>query len=743
MMDYYAHSLNLIKKRQLLPDHLRQVAQLASTFSSPLGAPQFGYTVGLLHDIGKYHAAFQQYLFNAERSPATFRRGPDHKGAGTVFAFHAFSDPEGYLLPLLIAGHHGEIPNLTDLSGTIRRLMVDPAIQYSIQVAQQHLPELQTLPSRLLPAFVQSDLEQELFARMAYSAVVDADFLDTERHFHGGRRLERETTWTLSALWHRFETYYQQQFAHVEKNALNDLRMEVYHHCLQAAHLPPGFFRLTVPTGGGKTLASLAFGLQHALNHPQAEFQRIIYAIPYTSIIEQTIAVFRRFLDGDALLEHHSNVLVEDPEHPTLAEIHRRLAAENWDAPLIVTTTVQLFESLLGNRPASCRKSHHIARSVLILDEIQMLPVHLLTTILNVLRQLVAHYGVTVVLCTATQPDFDTRYQFDGLPNIREIVSEPQRHFTALKHRVTYRLPQPGETWTQEQLAEQVRREHQVLTILNTRRDALDLFDHLLPADDLEERRDLTLFHLSTRQCGAHRHLVLEEIRRRLDPKVDESCRLIATQVIEAGVDVDFPVVLRVLGPLDRIVQAAGRANRHGIRPVPGNVVIFALEDGHCPKGSYTLGTDITRRLIQSRQAELHDPTLYQEYFREYYASSHLDAYGIETLRKQFAYSDVAKRFRIIEDDTFSVIVPYPSREEMEERLRQFSAATLPSRRSLRALQPYTVSLRHDELRKAHKDGLVQEILPGIWKWQGYYDGHLNGKGILFNKGWDVEDYLW
>lgn len=310
----------------------------------------------MLHDIGKYAPEFQQYLLQAEKDPRQGLKGPDHKSAGAVFA--ASVERTGALSGILF-GHHGGVPDHARLQTTIRERKAKKIVQDAIITAKETFPELRVAPEKLFPSYVHSALELEFFTRMTFSALVDADFLDTEQHFNAGKRPERINSWSITDLWHTFEASYKSRFADAEPSPLNSIRAEVYQHCMNAAHLPPGFFRLTVPTGGGKTPASLAFALQHAQLH---SLDRIIYAIPYTSIIDQTANVFRKmFGDEQALIEHHSNISIPDPEQPTPIEIRRRLIAENWDAPLITTTTVQLFESLLGHSTSKCRKEYYCA----------------------------------------------------------------------------------------------------------------------------------------------------------------------------------------------------------------------------------------------------------------------------------------------------------------------------------------------------------------------------------------------
>jgi CRISPR-associated endonuclease/helicase Cas3 len=501
---------------------------------------------------------------------------------------------------------------------------------------------------------------------------------------------------------------------------VNRVRREVYETCLTAAKEEPGFFRLTVPTGGGKTRSGLAFALKHALAHDLA---RVIVAIPYTSIIEQTAGVYREIFDDErAVLEHHSAVGGREGENdaPVTPEAQwARLATENWDAPIVVTTTVQLFESLLGNRTSACRKLHRLARSVIVLDEVQTLPPHLLKPTLDVLGRLVADYGVSVVLCTATQPALDESADFAGLPDIREIVPDAARHFLDLK-RVHYEWPCLTARWNWERVADELRATPQALAILNTKADALAL----LAALD-----DPSALHLSTLLCGAHRRAVLAEVRRRLD--AGEPCLLVATQVVEAGVDLDFPTVLRALGPLDRIVQAAGRCNREG-KQTAGRVVIFATEEEHQPPGAYRIGTDVTRIVLRAAAGDpdLDAPATYTDYFRGYYGGNDLDLKQVQQARQSFDYPEVAKRYRLIDDDAASVVVRYRGhsaeavggRTDVDALLNALRSHPERGRGLLRRLQPYIVGVRQQLLNKYVDEGLALEVLPGLWEWHGKYD---------------------
>jgi CRISPR-associated endonuclease/helicase Cas3 len=730
MANEIAHTKNRTGQEQDLAEHLVQVATLAAAYAQPFGAATYARYAGIMHDIGKYDPAFQKRLLDAQAGRKAQK--VDHKGAGTVLA--ATRDRSG-LMAFLVAGHHGGLPAYNDLVETIKERGKQEAIRQVIATAQQAFPALREIvpsPDILrLGTKGKADLatsEQELFARMVFSCLVDADFLDTETHFLAGKRPERETCWTLAQLWETFGSWYEQRFPTrlVSRGSLNALRAQVYQYCLEASFEAPGFFRLTVPTGGGKTLASLAFGLRHAIQHYKS---RVIYAIPYTSIIDQTVKVFLDVFGGDAsaVLPHHSDLPIADPEVPSAVEIRRRLAAENWDVPLVVTTTVQFFESLFARSTTRCRKLHNIAGSVVILDEVQMLPIHLLTPILDALNQLVQHYGCTVLLCTATQPSLEQRKGFEGLHDIREIIPNPERYFVQLQ-RVEYQLPQPDEVWTWEDVASQMLQEHQAMAVLNTRRDAASVYEALQQESGI---LSADLFSLSTWMCSAHRKAVLEEVRRRL--LAGEPCYLASTQVVEAGVDIDFPLVLRALATLDRIVQAAGRCNCEGKMAQLGQVIVFIPQDGHLPPGDYARGVRLTADLLSRPGADLHDPRLYEEYFREWYSySQKLDKRKVQEARRRLDYPETARRFRMIEEeDSLTVIVPYPG---AAEALAAFRQANPPRREHYRALQPYIVDVFNRDFEKARAQGMVEEITDGLWYWKGGYDAGIDGihgQGIL------------
>lgn len=702
----YAHSKNVNGRQHQLEEHLEAVARLAANLAKKFQAESWGYVAGLLHDLGKSQAGFQNYLKECQNHPEKKIRGPDHSSAGAVLAAQQYW--EG--LAFLLAGHHGGLPDPTNLKQRLGEKSNDPTIQYVLRQAGRIvvLPERPPIPT------LSSPTQAELFLRFLFSALVDADYLDTEAHFVPEKSHLRYRPVDLAGLADNFRQAQDKLSGH-DQSPVNLARHEIYQACLAAAELEQGIFRLTVPTGGGKTLSGMAFALRHALKHKK---HRIIVAIPYTSIIDQTAHVYRRIFGDENILEHHSAVTPREDEHHFVQQQWTRLAAENWDAPIVVTTTVQLFESLFANQPSACRKLHNLAQSIIILDEVQTLPTGLLAPILEVVQQLVDHYGVTVVLSTATQPslvDSGSPY-LKGLcgEKIRgEIVPDPGQYFQALK-RVSYDCP--GEAWSWERIAQEMAAEPRCLTVVNTKKDALALLDAL---------NDPEALHLSTLLCMAHRRKVMEEIKQRLDPERPIPCRVVATQVVEAGVDLDFPVVLRAMGPLDRIVQAAGRCNREG-RLLQGRVIIFQTAEGQVPPGDYRSGHDIARAILSRPGVDLHSPEIYKNYFRQLYQAVNTDKHRINELRQRRDFPEVAARFKLIEDDSVPLVVRYPKEDsKVDELLRDLQApgALLggEARLLLRQLQPYLVNVRRGPLARYQQQGLVRELPLGLWEWRGNY----------------------
>lgn len=713
-----------------LDQHSVEVAESAAGFASRFGASAYAWWIGLFHDIAKCADGFQRYLWlcflaHREGRPPPKSDTP-HAGPGAAYAFERLSQagltPRS-LVCLPIQGHHSHLHELGEAKSALSELLEtgNLPLEQMRQLRDEIIATLPERPPQITPRD-QSPLETEFLVRMLLSTLTDADRLSTEAHFD--RYLNQIRIRTTQA--HELGPAL---FAYIESkrdptNDLNLIRHEVYECCLVAAKQLGGIFRLTVPTGGGKTLSSLAFALAHLADRDGI----VVVALPYTSIIEQTAKEYRKVpgIGKAHVLEHHSAVREPESEHQDVESIQLRLATENWEAPIVVTTTVQLLESLFSNRPSKVRKLHRLAGSVIILDEFQSVPPALLVPTMDVLKLLASPvseggYGATVVLCTATQPNLDSaelQAVLDGV-EIREIVPQYPDHFRKLE-RVTYTWKQESVSW--DDLVEELIHLPSALAILNTRRDALALLDAMKGSEHL--------FHLSTLLCGAHRSHVLDLVRARLDAELP--VQLVSTQVVECGVDFDFPTVFRAVGPLDRIVQAAGRCNRN-FKLDKGRVVVFEPAEGSSPKGLYKDATNKTRFVMNGRDPEeLHDPKLYDSYFHKLFNDQSLDEFGIQRLRKQLNFPKVAKEFRLIDGPTSPVVVKYG--DKWQHHLDAFRRQ--PNRTAWRDLQPFMVTLFDYDLNR-YKDGL-EEITTGLHLWHGSYN-ELRGIG-MGSDTWDPHD---
>lgn len=727
-----------------LDDHNAGVLERAKKYASLFGGDQIAELAARWHDLGKYNPEFQKYLERCHEAALNGTPPPEKGVPHAIYGAMLTADLGAEFLAPMIAGHHAGLFAPAPLQSRINDPETRATFEHVLEAARRGGLPLE-LPADLTQTLTLPDspLELEMLLRFTFSALVDADFLDTEEHFDDVKTKLREPNSTITQLRSRLETHLNAVTASASSSPVNTVRAEVLHACKDAATLEPGAFRLTVPTGGGKTLSGLMFALKHA---ERKSLQRVIIAVPYTSIIEQTVRVYREIFGTENVLEHHSAARDEafgDDEDGTEAKARAKLATQNWDAPLIVTTTVQLFESLFGRYTNQCRKLHNIARSVIVLDEVQTLPLALLTPITDGLKTLTgARYGSSVVLCTATQPALETQNKFFSgfLPGtLRDIIAPDtvKRHFAQLK-RVNYNVNLEPQSW--EELVSVWRVEPQILIVLNTRKDALNALELLEPTtpkgDTLEERIRHTLLHskvlhLSTLLCGAHRSLTLEAIRARL--RAQEPIQLVSTQVIEAGVDVDFPVMHRALGPLERIVQAAGRCNREGKLAGLGQALIFVPEGGGAPRGEYATALAEATAMLQ-RGVDFDDPQLFEAYFKRLYASVNLDGHGIQKLREGFDYPEVEAHFKLIGDDTKPVIVEFnAAARAVIDGIRRRGFAL---RDDYRSLQPFLVNLRARDLEQ--NLNLTSEIAPGMRVWHGGYDAL---RGIQFG-AWSSEDLV-
>ncbi len=748
MTRYYAHTAELPdgtrdpdeSKWQPLADHLRNVADLAAKFAAPMGpeAAAEARLAGLLHDLGKYAARFQARL----RDPRI--HGINHWSAGAAHAYN-LGRP---LVAFPIDGHHTGLPaarGTDSLEQTLRRFQ-NAKDRHVLTGCPEDLPELLVgfaadgliLPPTP-PRKESAHFAAALRARFLLSALTDADFLDTEAHFDPNRAALRASIPLNESA--ALEKLLSSLAAKSSDNPLGRLRHELLCACLQRADSPPGLFTLTAPTGSGKTLASLAFALRHVERHNRdlsavdpRRLRRIIVVIPYTSIIEQTARVYRDlFADDfgvDYVLEHHANVAPStepgakgnDAEE---ARIRRaRLAAENWSSPIVVTTNVRFFEGLFAHKTSACRRLHAIARSVVLFDEVQTLPPTLAPSLLSATRLLSRDYGCTTVFMTATQPAFATvplarELEDQGCTwNPVEINPHPDIFASALRRTDVVVEPrnQPLDWPT---LSARLARHEQTLCVVNTTADARELFC-LLPAEGR--------FHLSSRLCPAHRQAVLAEVRQRLDRAHPQTCRLVSTQLIEAGVDVDFPAVYRAFGPLDSIIQTAGRCNREGRQTNLGRVTVFHPTDPAMPPGLYALATQKTEEFLARHPgAALDQPETYARYFAEFYKLAGPDVAerdAVLALSCAYDFPAADKKCRYIDADTRAVLVEWGEGSAFIDKLQRERHLNAEE---CRRAQRFSVNLYPYEFSKAQSCGAVVQPVPDfdLWVWKGHYDPEL------------------
>lgn len=733
-----------------LKSHLTLVAKRASEFASAFGLSEQAYVAGLLHDLGKYGDQFQRRL----QDPA--ERGRDHSAAGALAVLRCYKS-WGVHPALSIEGHHIGLQKL-ESHGVMRRrickLFNDDAIlpAKEKQLTESDFPllmkrfhadglELPKIDDGIRP-IDDHDLANMLDARMLFSTLVDADFLETEAHFNGDEHQPlryREEGPPLNpehAIESLTKAIAKRASSSLATNDLLNVRKLLFHDCCDlATSTHPGIFTLSAPTGAGKTLSMLAFALWHAKTHG---LRRVIVVMPFLSIIDQTAREYRKIFSEQNgfpphyVIEDHSNVGSEkdgacDSVNPQ--RLTARLLAENWDAPIVLTTSVQCLESLMDNRPSACRKLHRMAKSVILFDEVQTIPGNLAVPTLATLSRLCERFGSTVVFSTATQPAFDhldsiVQKQAASGWKPTEIVSVPARLFSpsATRVKVQWRFE---ESISWEKLAQQIEGSDeeeesvdptQMLCIVNLKRHAQTL------AQMLRDASVEGTFHLSTNMCPKHRLSVLTKVRARL--KQSLPVRLIATQCIEAGVDIDFPVVYRALAPLDAIAQAAGRCNRNGTGQNGGILRVFFPEDAAYPLGAYKRATDHTRAFLRTIQNDGHDldqmdilnnPPRLQQYYQELYTLTGVGAEkgDLEDAIEKRNFKDVAKHYRLIDGDTINILVPYDETEfeQLCAETEQDDFNRLESIRGwIRRARPHAISLYRPKLGDAKLWNCIEPI---------------------------------
>ena len=711
-----AHSINEEGIEHNLADHLKKVSQIMAGFAVEKKFKSIFKIAGLLHDFGKYQPAFQKYLREGGR-----RGSVPHAswGAGLSKRFNHFE------ATFAIDGHHKGLPDKGDLKTDLYEFD-DPEHPLFNTIRADFFYENPIEETDLI--YSDTGLrgtDKELFIRMLFSALTDADWLDTESHFKSAiSELRIAKEFSPELLLAKIEN---ELIGKSKEGYINILRNKVRTYAISKAHYETGFFSMTLPTGMGKTLASVSWALHHAKHN---SLKRIIIVLPFISIIDQTAKELKRIFGEEWVLEHHSNFNEDEEDNKEIAnesiqdEAHaRRLATENWDYPIIVTTSVQFFESLFGNKPSRCRKVHNIAQSVVIFDEVQTLPKEVVLPTLSMLRNVQKVMGSSFLFCTATQPAFEKSDNFKGIENIQSLVENPKEVFDATR-RVKYLSVNDYQPIAIDELAIKVLDQRvSTLSIFNTKKQALLFFNAIRYIAGYQT------FHLSTSMFPAHRKEVIGNIRECLSKK--EKILVSSTQLIEAGVDFDFPCVFREIAPLESIIQSAGRCNREGKMPEKGNVFIFAIADTKAPSKQYRSLAEFANSLYKNKEALLYEHDFFGEYYRKVFRLFiPEDIKNIEQARLGFKFKTVAGVYHLIENKTTPIFILCEESFYLYERIRY---KPFLSRDDYRAMQQYSVQV-YDNFLKDNIGKLGKEP-QGYWKWYGAYD---NDYGISSNTQLDT-----
>ncbi len=697
-------------------DHQRGVAERAETFAAEFGMAEWGCVLGLLHDKGKEKKAFQQHIIKESGLNPEARVEGDFKHAyvGALIAKKLF--PQQHLLiDNALMGHHRGLYDDGEMKDVMKSEIPDDV---SVESIDAHLD----IPRLGKP----QDIHH--LQRMLYSCLVDADYLDTEAFMQPEQSKQRGRYDSLAVLEEKLDEYLSKLKKDAPDTEVNRIRNEVQQCCIMESNNKPGFFSLTVPTGGGKTLASVLWSIKHAVRN---NLNRIIIAIPYTSIITQTASVLRNIFGEENVLEHHSNVDGSKLNDKELTD-RLKLATENWDYPIIVTTNVQFFESLFSNKPSDCRKLHNIAKSVLIFDEVQTLPIAFLQPIVDTFDTLKRVFGASILFTTASQPVLSGEIMgtnpfvsFKGLSEIREIIPQEANLHNRLR-RVEIRFDEERKNY--DEIAEQIAKYQQVLCIVNTRNDAKEIFTRL-PKEGI-------CLHLSRMMCPEHVRDTIAKVKTALNNPDNSIIRVVATQLIEAGVDIDFPVVFRQEAGLDSILQAAGRCNREG-KLDRGETFVFGFQKP-LPRGFMTQTNNA--RLAMGKEYDWFSPEAMEAYFRQLYSRvDSFDKANIKDLlyKSEMQFETAASEFQLIDDNTTSIIVNWKNSMEMVERLKRDGV----SYSLMKALSQYSVNVRNNDLKKLTDAGAVEEVLEGIYMVGApdFYDKEI---GLVTGNHWLEESLI-
>lgn len=717
---YIAHfSASEKQEPHYLDEHMKGTYFQARRFSHTFDRYGITSIAAIAHDLGKKSCAFVQYL----KADKKIRGSVQHAIGGVIALrdiLQEVQDERIIMAAAIVAGHHTGMPDLN----TVFDEKIPDAPPYLKAIPELSQTEMQMIKDILkrfpgLPLGGKSDSKssfayKEMLMRMCFSALVDSDFLDTERYFDYGKSIKRQgKAFSIQQLDEQLQNYMLELRREAQDKEINRYRNEVYMACREAAKQPLFFRALVVPTGLGKTLASIAFALEHAKRYNK---KRVIVALPLVNIIDQTARQYQKVFGKASVLEQHSQLSYTDDKGESMERA--RLAAENWDSfPIIVTTTVELFESLFSNRTSKVRKLHRLANSVIILDEFQKLPIHVLAPIFQALHILMEHFNVTVVLCSATPLSFKNTELVGNMGTPVEIYENRNQLFASMK-RVEY--SQIEKPLTVSELVARMKEHPAALCILNTRKDAFCVYREAIR----QKANGQKLYHLSNRMCPDHRKKVIKQIKE--DLQKEKPILVITTTVVEAGVDLDFPTVFRAMAPIDSIVQAAGRSNREG-KLDKGKVFIFELIGGGMPGGMYRKGTEQTRILLNHHgTVVLHEPWIFEKYYRSLYTlggDDLLDSYGITSL-KPFSFEKASRLFQMIDQNTVSILCKnYQDEDGQIERLiRMYKEAPYLTKEWYREAQLFAVDEYVDSSFFRENQNQLEKISQGWYIWHGDYD---------------------
>ncbi|MDF2672536.1 MAG: metal dependent phosphohydrolase [Clostridiales bacterium] len=695
---HIAHKRENELEVQSVKKHLENTAIMAKKFGNSFDSGDYAYICGIMHDIGKYSKEFQNKIVNNSNIRV------DHSTAGAI-EINKTIYLIGKLLAYCIAGHHGGLPDGGSKSDTAGEVTLNGRLKRGEKLPDYSYFEKEINVADFLPGKIpnikplnKGGFSLSFYIRMIYSCLVDSDFLDTEE-FMSINKVDRRVNYDYELFNEKLNNYIG-NFKNKERE-INKKRAEILNDCIKKSKHEKGLYTLTVPTGGGKTISSLAFAINHVLEHGM---DRIIYVIPYTSIIEQTGKIFKDILGHENVLEHHSNFDFKDDEDLILHKL--KLSSENWDIPIVVTTNVQFFESLFANKSSRCRKLHNIANSVIIFDEAQMIPTQFLTPCLMSIAELVTSYKSTCVLCSATQPSL--RNRFPKEIKINEICENTELLYEFFRRT---KVINRGKMEVAK-IAEELNNCNQTLCIVNSKKHAMRIYSKLSGEG---------AFYLSTRMCPKHRSEVLNEIKQRLKDKLP--CRVVSTQLIEAGVDVDFPLVYRSMAGIDSIVQAGGRCNRENNLEV-GIINVFEPESIFTKNMPSSIKRPIeVGKTIMTRFEDILSPQAIKAYFEELYNFEGEEGLDIKNIFKEmekgaegcnfnFNFIQVASKLKLIDENTIPIIIGIDKNaEDLINKLRFVDEY----KGILRAIQPYTVNVYENEFNKMYGAGKIEVINDGIY----------------------------